>query len=569
MSRLRNLLFAFSVFPNLFCQTIMVEKTIFTSSKPIELHSIYKQGRQVYFSAPGKKYLKQYDISLDKVIEDRTVSDTYIKGYVRFNDIYSLVQKTDRLEIQNDITNERYVVIHPADQFSLTSITYDYSSDKFYAISNDQIMEMEITQDGIQRIDTGTFSLNSNSSYNRISNYNERVFVSLKEPDAYQTLFMIDSLSSKKLKYPINYSADNTAIEFLNDDTLFVSRNLRIGESELAMIYASNISKTEKELAHQKINDRELEQIDSIKTEAIVNALEYNQTVTRDIGEGRFSTLLKRTSSALSAMTTLNLALEVNPKSFISQKDSIFFVLGPKRTASIEAKKDSAYYARKGLSSGLIDLGDDSLVVPNDVIIRVKCLDKVTGEKPEFNIDFYDYETNTLVKSGKIAKGEVCYFSYLPKYKLGLTITSDGYLPHSIKFENTKQLVSLKQVEKLVLLQKYSETAPNAFVLNNINFKFNKSSLTPSAKRELELMYRSLPNLKLLKIEGHTDNIGTASYNLKLSRKRAASTRLFLNQLGLKNDRVVTEGLGESKPRSTNNTEKGRSENRRCEFYIN
>ena len=68
-------------------------------------------------------------------------------------------------------------------------------------------------------------------------------------------------------------------------------------------------------------------------------------------------------------------------------------------------------------------------------------------------------------------------------------------------------------------------------------------------------------------IEGHTDSVGSEPYNQVLSEKRAASIRQYLVQnFSIAPERLQTVGLGEAKPRATNDTDKGRSENRRVEF---
>jgi len=336
----------------------------------------------------------------------------------------------------------------------------------------------------------------------------------------------------------------------------------------LVMIYASNISQSQDILTLDKINKRRQEQIDSIKAEAMVNAMEFTDTVTRDVGKGRFSTLIKRTNDAIVAMATLNAALENNPRSFISQKDSIFFVLGPKHTQPHEAELDSLYFSNSGITATMIDLGRDSAIVPEDVVIRLKCLDKATGDYVPFNVDYYDYESNTLMKSAKIQKGEVCYFSYLPKYNLGLTITSEGYLPHSIRFNNKKRLIQMKQVEKLVMLRKYEEGADNSFTLNNIYFDFGKWNISSVATRELEIIKPMVDNAKSVTIVGHTDAIGSDSFNQELSVKRAKEVRGFLEKKGVKKGFVKVVGMGEKEPVASNKTEAGRAKNRRCEFII-
>ena len=74
-------------------------------------------------------------------------------------------------------------------------------------------------------------------------------------------------------------------------------------------------------------------------------------------------------------------------------------------------------------------------------------------------------------------------------------------------------------------------------------------------------------DLRLL-IQGHTDDIGGADFNLNLSRKRAERVREFLVKNGISEDRLTNEGLGESRPVADNSTEAGRSQNRKIEFIV-
>ena len=70
-----------------------------------------------------------------------------------------------------------------------------------------------------------------------------------------------------------------------------------------------------------------------------------------------------------------------------------------------------------------------------------------------------------------------------------------------------------------------------------------------------------------IKIIGHTDSQGEDKLNQTLSEKRAESVKKILNQqFGISNDRMITEGKGESEPVDENNTTNGRANNRRVEF---
>lgn len=555
--------------PVIKAQTILVEKNIYNSSKPIFLHSVNDELNEVYFSSPNTRSLLYYSIRENKVVEDKTIQASRFVGYVKMNEVYSLVQYENRIDVKNALNrNERNTLIHPNDNYNVTSITYDNESGKYFTLSNGRVVMMEINETGILYADTLDITADLPGKPNRISSFNGRPFLSIDHGLDLSDIYLVDSARSERLRYPINYNAKNVAIEFLNDDTLFVSRNLRPGENELVMIYASNISRSQDSLKLDKINQRRQEQIDSIKAEAIVNAMEFTDTVTRDVGKGRFSTLIKRTNDAIVAMATLNAALENNPRSFISTKDSVFFVLGPKHTQAHEAELDSLYFSQSGITATMIDLGKDSTIIPEDVVIRLKCLDKANGEYVPFNVDYYDYETNTLMKSAKIQKGEICYFSYLPKYKLGLTITAEGYLPHSIRFDNKKRLIQMKQVEKLVMLRKYEDGAKNAFTLNNIYFDFGKWNISSVATRELEIIKPMIENAQSVTIVGHTDGIGSESFNQELSIKRAKEVRAYLEKNGIKKGFVRVAGVGEKEPVASNKTEAGRGKNRRCEFII-
>ncbi len=73
------------------------------------------------------------------------------------------------------------------------------------------------------------------------------------------------------------------------------------------------------------------------------------------------------------------------------------------------------------------------------------------------------------------------------------------------------------------------------------------------------------PDLKV-KIQGHTDNLGEAEYNLTLSEKRANTVFQYLQLFGITTERLQAKGYGETQPVSSNDTEEGRAKNRRVEL---
>jgi len=110
----------------------------------------------------------------------------------------------------------------------------------------------------------------------------------------------------------------------------------------------------------------------------------------------------------------------------------------------------------------------------------------------------------------------------------------------------------------------------NSFVLNNIFFDFNSSDLKPTSYNELNKLAEMLLANKELKIiiEGYTDNIGSEEYNKQLSAERAKSVYEYLVSNGIEASRMKYEGFGATLPVDTNETEKGRANNRRTEVVI-
>jgi hypothetical protein len=104
-----------------------------------------------------------------------------------------------------------------------------------------------------------------------------------------------------------------------------------------------------------------------------------------------------------------------------------------------------------------------------------------------------------------------------------------------------------------------------------ITFDTGKSSLKPSSKAtlgELSQVLNDNPQLNL-DVIGHTDNVGTAESNLKLSQERSdAVVAALVSDYGINPNRLTPQGKGQSQPISSNDTEKGKATNRRVEFVV-
>lgn len=105
---------------------------------------------------------------------------------------------------------------------------------------------------------------------------------------------------------------------------------------------------------------------------------------------------------------------------------------------------------------------------------------------------------------------------------------------------------------------------------NAVRFDTNKSTLSPIAKINLDKLipvFNNYENTNII-IYGYTDNKGKVEYNQVLSEKRANSVKKYLIENGIQVAKIETKGLGINDPISTNETQEGRSKNRRVEFAI-
>ena len=109
-----------------------------------------------------------------------------------------------------------------------------------------------------------------------------------------------------------------------------------------------------------------------------------------------------------------------------------------------------------------------------------------------------------------------------------------------------------------------------SFVVKNIYFNTNDTSLTAESNKELDKQAKFLKeNLNVnITIVGHTDSRGSDEYNLKLSEGRAVSVMRALIDRGIAPERLKAEGRGETQPVASNETEEGRAENRRIEIEV-
>ncbi|GAA4831675.1 OmpA family protein [Algivirga pacifica] len=124
-------------------------------------------------------------------------------------------------------------------------------------------------------------------------------------------------------------------------------------------------------------------------------------------------------------------------------------------------------------------------------------------------------------------------------------------------------------VNKMELTSLKKEDAP-PLVLKTLHFHSNSDIIERSSYEDLNRLLTYLikyPNIKL-RIEGHTDNIDTAKFNMDLSQRRAIAVKRYLSKRGCDPSRLEVAGFGESRPIASNEDAAGRALNRRVAFVV-
>ena len=111
-------------------------------------------------------------------------------------------------------------------------------------------------------------------------------------------------------------------------------------------------------------------------------------------------------------------------------------------------------------------------------------------------------------------------------------------------------------------------TAKEIRITQQIQFDFNKATIKPVSFPILDAVYDVMAaNPKItIEVQGHTDNVGQAAYNQKLSQQRAESVKAYLVKRGISDGRLVSKGYGMSQPLLPNTSEANKALNRRVQF---
>ncbi len=195
--------------------------------------------------------------------------------------------------------------------------------------------------------------------------------------------------------------------------------------------------------------------------------------------------------------------------------------------------------------------------------------DKETKKKLVSKIELIDIDKDKIIVKSYSNKKTGEFITCLLKNKnYALNVSKTGYLFYSENFS----LKNIKNSSKPFILNVPLQAIKigSRVILKNIFFETDSYILKQKSEAELKKLIRFLFLNRKIKIEigGHTDNVGSKEYNIKLSNNRARAVIQYLIKHKIPKERLSYKGYGYSLPIANNKTEKGRSLNRRTEFKI-
>lgn len=250
-----------------------------------------------------------------------------------------------------------------------------------------------------------------------------------------------------------------------------------------------------------------------------------------------------------------------------SKYDDVAFFMAKKNQGYLASNKafgkgglDIYSFTLKEISQSLegtiVDF-DSKTLLPNTLVTLLneegeEIENQKTTEKGTFKFKVNPFETYTITtkKDGFEDK----------TFDFVANMDNDNVYTKALKLNATKAVIEVVKDKKQI-------------IVNNIYFDYDKWSIKKESLVHLNSIKHILKEHPKMKIEinAHTDNRGHNAYNLDLSKKRAASTRKYLIENGIKANRLMSNGFGETQPLincKTNCTEEEHQKNRRIEFII-
>jgi outer membrane protein OmpA-like peptidoglycan-associated protein len=244
------------------------------------------------------------------------------------------------------------------------------------------------------------------------------------------------------------------------------------------------------------------------------------------------------------------------------------------RVVFLGAEKEIIFPPAVMLISGLMPPPENvfntlpaKFAVDTSLLMKGTITDSETGRPVFAKMDIIDAEISRIVAT-TTSDSTGSYFIRIPKPKrYGIEIVARNYMLNL----DIADLANESYRHEVIRDFRLDPIEIGArMILKNIFFEFGKSTLKSESYIQLDnvvLLMQSTPGLRI-EISGHTDNVGSAKANQKLSEDRSRAVVDYLVSRGVELVRLEYKGYGFSQPVASNSTTEGRSQNRRVEFKI-
>lgn len=196
-----------------------------------------------------------------------------------------------------------------------------------------------------------------------------------------------------------------------------------------------------------------------------------------------------------------------------------------------------------------------------EITVKGKVVNAFGGKAISALVVYKSYPTGGI--SGRF-NDSTFSFSIFGSSKYQVTASANGFIPRTV-------IVDPKQAANGVIQHDIALTTTGETVrLNHLIFEKGKSVIDPQSFDELDEVVAMLKANERIEIqlEGHTDNLGNADANMKLSQQRVEAVKKYFVSKGIDKERIKTKAFGGTRPIATEKTEQARALNRRVEMRV-
>lgn len=197
-----------------------------------------------------------------------------------------------------------------------------------------------------------------------------------------------------------------------------------------------------------------------------------------------------------------------------------------------------------------------------EIVATGKVIDGLTQKGVKAKIEYKSIPTGSI--SGRFFDSTFT-FSIFGSSSYQIRATADGYIDGTAIVDPKTMDASQRVVRDIVLTKK-----GGSIVLDRLIFEQGKATISKESYPSLDevaVMLTERPSI-VIQLEGHTDNVGNAKLNLKLSQDRVDNVKKYLVSKGIAKNRISTKAFGGSKPLVQGNSLEARAKNRRVEMRI-